>query len=49
MYDILYGWFENNKKWVFQLEEAAMMLENWQYTEESVLQMGKVSRVVWLN
>jgi hypothetical protein len=28
MYDILYGWFEKNKRWLFQLEEAIMTLEN---------------------
>jgi hypothetical protein len=38
MYEILYGWFEENKNWLFQLEEAVMTLENWQYTKESVLQ-----------
>jgi hypothetical protein len=38
MYEILYGWFEENKKWLFRLEEAVMTLENWQYTKESVLQ-----------
>ncbi len=38
MYEILYGWFEENKNWLFQLEEAVMTLENWQYTEESVVQ-----------
>jgi hypothetical protein len=29
MYEILYGWFEENNKWLFQLEEAVMTLENW--------------------
>jgi hypothetical protein len=38
MYYILYGWFGDNKKWLFQLEEAVMSFENWQYMKESVLQ-----------
>jgi hypothetical protein len=37
LYDILYGWFETHKNWLFQLEEAFMALENWQYTKESIL------------
>jgi hypothetical protein len=38
MYYILYGWFGDNKKWLFQLEEAVMSFKNWQYIKESVLQ-----------
>ena len=44
MYDILYGWFEKNKRWLFQLEEAIMTLENWEYTPESILQAEESKR-----
>jgi hypothetical protein len=43
-YDILYGWFKKNKKWLFQLEEAIMTLENWEYTLESILQAEESKR-----
>jgi hypothetical protein len=44
MYDILYGWFKKNKRWLFQLEEAIMTLENWEYTPESILQAKESKR-----
>jgi hypothetical protein len=44
MYDILYGWFEKNKRWLFQLEEAIMTLENGEYTPESILQAKESKR-----